>query len=107
MKKLLCSDLVRTLFAIVLTLSLAKLVFAAENKEAHVTQVIRDVRLLASKAASRPASINDNVREGTAVRTGSESRAELTFTDQTLTRLGANTVFSLGRGARDFNLSSG
>jgi hypothetical protein len=33
--------------------------------------------------------------EGTAVRTGLESRAELTFTDQTLARLGANTVFSL------------
>ena len=41
------------------------------------------------------------------MRTGSDSRAELTFTDRTLTRLGANTVFSFGEGARDFDLASG
>jgi mannose-6-phosphate isomerase-like protein (cupin superfamily) len=65
------------------------------------------VRLLASNAAPRTASVNDNVGQGTAVRTGSDSRAELTFTDRTLTRLGANTVFSFGEGARDFDLASG
>ena len=41
------------------------------------------------------------------MRTGSHSRTELTFTDRTLTRLGANTVFSFGEGARDFDLASG
>jgi hypothetical protein len=38
---------------------------------------------------------------------GSDSRAELAFTDQTLTRLGANTVFSFADGAREFDLGSG
>lgn len=107
MKKLICSRFVRSLFAVIVTLGLAKLIVAAEKKEARVTHVIKDVRLLASKAAPRPASLNDNVREGTAVRTGGDSRAELTFTDQTLTRLGANTIFSFGQGARQFDLSNG
>jgi len=85
----------------------ATFTIAAERNEARVTQAVRDVRLLASNAAPRPASVNDNVGQGTVVRTGSDSRAELTFTDRTLTRLGGNTAFSLGQGARDFDLASG
>jgi hypothetical protein len=65
------------------------------------------VRLLTSKAGARPASVNDSVHEGTAVKTGGDSRAELTFADQTLTRLGANTVFSFGDEAKAFDLASG
>ena len=71
---------------------------AAGKNEARVTQAIHDVQLLAPNAAPRPASINDNIRPGTAVRTGSDSRAELTFTDRTLARLGANSVLSFGEG---------
>src|SRR5205807_1025930 len=63
--------------------------------------------LLAAKAASRAAAVNDTVHEGTAVRTGTDSRTELLFLDQTLTRLGANTVFSFGAGARTYDLGSG
>jgi len=80
---------------------------AAESNEARVTQAVREVRLFASNAAPRPASVNDNVGQGTVVRTGGDSRAEVTFTDRKLTRLGANTVFSFGEGARDFDLASG
>lgn len=81
--------------------------FAAERKHARVTEVIREVHLLAGQAAARPAAVNDAVNEGTAVRTGGESRAELTFADQTITRLGANTVFSFGAAARTYDLGSG
>jgi len=80
---------------------------AVPLKEARVTQVIQDVRLLESNASQSPASVNDTVHDGTAVRTGVQSRAELTFTDQTLTRLGANTIFSFGAGARAVSLDSG
>jgi uncharacterized protein YjlB len=51
--------------------------------------------------------VNVSVREGQAVRTGTDSRAELTFTDQSITRLGANTVFTYGEGAKELDLSSG
>src|SRR6202011_858357 len=86
---------------------LTQFALATVQREARVTRVIRDVRLLAAHAAPRPASVNDNVHEGTAVRTGSDSRAELTFPDQTLARLGANTVFSFGEDTKTYDLKSG
>jgi FecR-like protein len=107
MKKLLCSNSAKILLSLVVTFGLVELAIAAEKKEARVTQLIRDVRLLTSKTAGRPAAVNDSVREGTAVKTGGESRAELTFSDQTLTRMGANTVFSFGDEARHFDLAGG
>ena len=82
-------------------------VCADELKEAKVTQVIQDVRVLPSGAAPRPAVVNDNVRQGTAVHTGTQSRSELTFKDQTITRLGEKTIFSVGEGARTIDLGSG
>jgi FecR protein len=80
---------------------------AAELKEARVTQIVKDVKLLPEAAAPRPASVNDAVRNGTAVRTGVESRTELTFTDQTLARLGASTIFSFAEGTRNLDLKDG
>ena len=80
---------------------------AAPLNEARVSQVIQDVLMLPSNAAARPAAINDKVTQGTALRTGVESRAELTFSDLTITRLGANTVFSFNAGAREIDLTHG
>src|SRR5437868_3561337 len=74
---------------------LANFFVGAERKDAHITAVIKDASVLA-KNASRTAVLNDLVSEGNAVRTGNDSRAELTFTDQTLARVGANSVFSFG-----------
>ncbi|MEP7015166.1 MAG: FecR domain-containing protein [Verrucomicrobiota bacterium] len=93
--------------SVAITLTLTQFAIAADPKEGRFTQVIRDVRLLASKTAARPAAVNDSVSSGSAVRTGDESRAEITFADQTLTRLGANTVFSFGREAHTYDLGSG
>jgi hypothetical protein len=80
---------------------------AGSKKEARVTRVIREVNLLPSEAKPRPASLNDQVREGTAVRTGDESRSELTFLDLTITRLGSNSIFTFNKAGRDVDLSSG
>lgn len=85
---------------------LANYFVAAERKEAHVTVVVHDVSVLA-KNAQRAAVLNDLVGEGNAVRTGTESRAELTFTDQTLARIGANSLFSFGAGGKEFDLGEG
>jgi FecR protein len=92
-------------FAIFVTIT--HFAFAMQKKEARVTQVIKDVRLIPSDSSPRPASINDYVSTGTAVRTGIDSRTELTFTDQTLTRLGANSIFSFSAGERNFDLGAG
>jgi hypothetical protein len=82
-------------------------VSAEELKEARVTQVVQDVKVVPSNAAPRPASVNDSVHQGTAVQTGVQSRSELTFKDQTITRLGEKTIFSVGKGARTIDLGSG
>jgi hypothetical protein len=76
-------------------------------KEARVSQVIQDVRLLEAHGAPHPAAVNDKVTLGSAVRTGVESRAELTFNDLTITRVGANTIFSFTAGARQAELTQG
>jgi FecR protein len=88
-------------------IALIQLVLAESPKQARVTDIVREVSVLKARATAHPAAINDVIYEGTAVRTGTESRAELMFTDQTLTRLGANTVFNVGAGARAYDLGSG
>src|SRR6266436_5904739 len=114
--KFIINTLMNTQFRIILTI--ASLVFAlaswfpsgvsaADLKEAEVTQVVQDVKLLPSNASARPAAVKDNVRQGTAVKTGEQSRSELTFKDKTITRLGEKTIFSVGEGARTIDLGSG
>lgn len=76
-------------------------------KEARVTQIIKEVSLLPANASPRAAVVNDAVRDGTAVRTGVDSRTELTFTDQTLARLGANSIFSFNQATRILNQGGG
>src|SRR5947209_2403415 len=95
------------MLAFALASGLPNEVSADELKEDKVTQVIQDVRVLPSNASSRPAAVNDNVRQGTAVQTGVQSRSELTFKDQTITRLGEKTIFSVGEGSRNIDLGSG
>jgi hypothetical protein len=93
------------LFAFAVAILPTTFAMLAGKSEARVTQAIRNVQLLAVNAAPRPASVNANVRPGTAVRTGSDSRAELTFMDRTLARLGANSILSFGEGG--FDLANG
>jgi hypothetical protein len=77
------------------------------SPEGHVTQVFNDVKLLPAQAEAHPAALNDRVDENTGLRTGDDSRSELTFADLTITRLGANTIFSFNRAGRSIRLDSG
>ncbi|MEY2492020.1 MAG: hypothetical protein QOH24_971 [Verrucomicrobiota bacterium] len=56
------------LFSLILAI-IDPLANAAQLKEARVTQVIKDVKLLPNAAAARPAVLSDEVRNGTAVKT--------------------------------------
>src|SRR5437588_11506151 len=98
---------IRNLSLLGVIIGFAVSVPAAELKEGRVTQVVKDVKLLPTGAAARPAAVSDEVRNGTAVRTSGDSRSELKFTDQTLARLGANTIFSFSEGTRNLNLQDG
>ena len=77
------------------------------KNEARITRIIREVNILPSDAPPRSAAENDQVNEDTAVRTGDESRTELTFDDLTITRLGANTLFSFNRAGHSGQLGGG
>lgn len=79
---------------------------AASTNEARVTRVKNQVQLADSKNARR-ASVNDIVHEETVVRTGNGSRAELSFSDETVVRLAAHTAFDFNRGTRGLNLKDG
>lgn len=80
---------------------------AADLEEAKVTQVIQDVKVVPSGAAARPVTVNETVRQGNAVQTGAQSRSELTFKDQTITRLGEKTIFNVGKEGRTIDMGSG
>jgi mannose-6-phosphate isomerase-like protein (cupin superfamily) len=80
---------------------------AAAADGGRVTQVVRDVRLLAPLVAARPVRLNDDVTDGSAVHTGADSRAEFTFADRTITRVGANSIFSFNQNGRNVSVESG
>jgi hypothetical protein len=79
---------------------------ATELQEAKVTQVVQDVKVVPQGAAARPVTVNETVQRGNAVQTGTQSRSELTFRDQTITRLGEKTIYTIG-GGRTIELGSG
>jgi len=97
------------LFAFVITGALIASFALSQTSEpeGHVTAIFHEVQLLPEQADARPASLNDKVSNGTALRTGDDSRSELTFGDLTITRLGENTIFSFDRAGRSVRLDSG
>jgi hypothetical protein len=81
---------------------------AAPLTESTFTEVVKDVNVVAaSTKAAQPANVNEIVKAPDLVRTGPESRAELTAPDQTITRVGANTVFSFEPSGRNIDLEHG
>jgi hypothetical protein len=100
----------RNVCSLVVSINLAVFAVAApasQKMEARVTRVIQDVQLVGTNAVSRIAAVNDSVSEGTKVRTGVDSRVELTFSDKTVTRLGANAAFDFRDGTRNLSLEDG
>ena len=81
---------------------------AAPLDRSTFTEVIRDVNVLpATSDTATPAHLNDVLKAPDRVRTGPSSRAQLTAPDQTITLVGANTIFSFQGGSRTLNLEQG
>jgi hypothetical protein len=88
--------------------SLSLAASAADLTESRFTQVINEVSVITpGNASTARAAVNDLVRSPQMVRTGPASRAELLAQDQTLTRVGANTLFSFDPRGRTINLQQG
>lgn len=95
------------MFTTSIATGLASNAHAASLNQARVTRVNNNVQLLHPAGKARPASVNDTIDEETIVRTGKDSRAQLTFPDETVVRLAANTAFTFKNGTRDLNLTEG
>src|SRR5947207_14018174 len=72
-----------SLFAFVITGALIAsfALSQASEPEGHVTAIFREVQLLPEQADARPAGLNDKFRKSTTLRTGDDSRSQLTFGD--------------------------
>lgn len=88
-------------------ITLAPLAYSGPLQEAAINQIVNDVKVIDPAKGARTAAVKDIIRDNLAVRTGIQSRTELLFQDDTLTRLGAETVFSFKAGTRDLNLDRG
>jgi hypothetical protein len=96
------------IFAVVaLTAAFAAHAPAAPLTTARVTKVINDVKVVDAAATSRPATTTDVITADMSVKTGVKSRSELLFEDNTLTRVGPETIFRFTGGTRDMALERG
>jgi hypothetical protein len=80
---------------------------AASFTEAQFTQLENDVKVLKESASPHAAAVGENVKAVTSVATGVNSRAELKFPDNSLTRLGANSRFTIRGEQRTVDLEQG
>lgn len=81
---------------------------AADLSQAVVRQKVNVVTLAQNLTSeAHPAAQGAVVRDENVVRTGTESRAELEFTDLTLARLGSNSIFSFDAKERAMNFTRG
>lgn len=71
------------------------------------TEIINDVGTVSVAGNTTPASVSEVVQAPERVRTGPQSRAELVAPDQTITRVGADTIFSFADNGRTLNLEQG
>src|SRR5580692_201370 len=81
---------------------------AADLKQSKFTQVVNDVEVISTADNSqKAAAVNDIFNMPDVVRTGAASRAELVARDNTITRVGANTIFSFDPASRTIDLQQG
>src|SRR4051812_45085717 len=81
---------------------------AADLKESKFTQVVNDVKVIAAAdKTQKAATVNEMFKMPDMILTGPASRAELVAEDKTITRVGANTIFSFDAATRTIGLEKG
>jgi hypothetical protein len=95
----------KILFGILLAIAVSAI--AADLRESTLVQVVNEVKVAPPQAGEKDAKVNDTVRAPDKIRTGVKSRAELKAADNTLTRIGQNTIFSFEQSGRVLNLEKG
>lgn len=94
--------------AFVSTCLLPSICPAMDLKQAKFTQVVRSVSVYSvADKLSHSTIVNDIFKMPDLLRTGPGSRAELVADDKTITRVGANTIFSYDTANRTIDLQKG
>jgi hypothetical protein len=76
--------------------------------ESTFTEIIKEAKVVAASTRNAtPARTNEVFRVPDLVRAGPDSRVEMTAPDKTITRIGANTVFTFDPGERTIHLQKG
>jgi hypothetical protein len=82
--------------------------YATDFKQSKVTQVVNEVQIIdPADQAKKNAVVDDLFKIPDILRTGPASRAELVAQDDTVTRVGANTIFSFDPASRTIDLKQG
>ena len=76
-------------------------------RTANVTAAVNEVQVYPGSSNPHSAAIGEKIALPSSVQTGRQSRTELTFNDNTITRLGQNSVFSFREGGRNVELKQG
>ena len=97
----------RFLSAVVATLIYGFVHASAAESAATVTEAVNRVTHGTSTTADSPAKAGTVIRDGEYLKTGVKSRAELDLANQTVTRLGANTIFNYSSASNEIDLQSG
>ena len=100
----------KKLFAFVVLGSIAStsIVLADDLKQSKFTQVVNQVEVVsAADQSQHSAVVNDIFKMPDLIKTGAASRAEMIADDKTITRVGANTVFSFDPANRTMGLQQG
>jgi hypothetical protein len=82
-------------------------IYAGAPNGGRITYVSNDVRLAPKQGAAPRVSIGEVVSPGTTINSGTKARSELTFENQTVARLGANTSLKLGSELATMELRDG
>ena len=81
---------------------------AANIERSTITEVVKDASILQPATKGRKAArVAEVFGVPDVLRTGSDSRVEMIAEDQTVTRVGANTIFSFEPQKREINLQKG
>src|SRR5689334_13597555 len=75
--------------------------------EARITQFARDVQAIDANGKARRASFHATIAPGSTIRTGNDSRAEVTIGDEIAIRLAANSELTLGVTPGNIDLKKG
>lgn len=76
-------------------------------KSAKITTAVNDVRVYRGSSTGAAATVGESISGSDDLHTGRRSRAELTFPDQSISRIGSNSIFSFRSGSRDMEIKQG